>query len=261
MANYNDAQALLQQLKPIINECIENHPNVKAAIKAKKAVVWEQANTTNKTVKVKFLPDIFNEEVAPLTLPYNPQMESYLTTGTVKGKTVSVWYYQSVTNGIVMQDGLWSIREMSASRIVDLIYPVGSIYISANTTSPASLFGGGWQQIEGRFLLGANSTHPLGSMAGTELHTHSVGTPSSNDTSLHALIQFNYDANGNSVLNTDEGDYRRGWLPKRQVTGLSGQKPYDSQQFRSAAVKVVGDTLSASNIPPYLAVNIWQRIS
>lgn len=109
MANYNDAQALLQQLKPIINECIENHPNVKAAIKAKKAVVWEQANTTNKTVKVKFLPDIFNEEVAPLTLPYNPQMESYLTTGTVKGKTVSVWYYQSVTNGIVMQDGLWSI--------------------------------------------------------------------------------------------------------------------------------------------------------
>lgn len=111
MANYNDAQALLQQLKPIINQCIENHPSVKSAIKAKKAVVANVDNpvdTNAKTVKIKFLPDIFNEEVEPLMFPYNPQMETYLTTGTVKGKTVSVWYYQSISNGIVMQDATWS---------------------------------------------------------------------------------------------------------------------------------------------------------
>lgn len=112
MANYNAAQQLLQQLKPIINQCIENHPSVKSAIKAKKAVVANVENpvdTTAKTVKVKFLPDIFNQEVEPFTFPYNPQMESYLTTGMVKGKAVSVWYYQSISNGIVMQDGAWSI--------------------------------------------------------------------------------------------------------------------------------------------------------
>lgn len=103
MANYNDAQALLQQLKPIINQCIENHPSVKSAIKAKKATV-ESVSTTDKTVIVRFPFDS-----TLVTLPYNPQMESYLTTGTVKGKTVSVWFYQSLSNGIVMQDGAWSI--------------------------------------------------------------------------------------------------------------------------------------------------------
>lgn len=103
MVNYKDAQSLLQQLKPIINQCIENHPLVKSAIKAKKATV-DSVNTTTKTVIVRFPFDS-----TLVTLPYNPQMESYLTTGTVKGKTVSVWFYQSLSNGIVMQDGAWSI--------------------------------------------------------------------------------------------------------------------------------------------------------
>ena len=111
MANYNDAQALLQQLKPIINQCIENHPLVKSAIKAKKATV-DSVNTTAKTVTVRFPFDttLVTLSYNPLTtLPYNPRMESYLTTGTVKGKAVSVWFYQSLSNGIVMQDGAWSI--------------------------------------------------------------------------------------------------------------------------------------------------------
>lgn len=103
MVNYNVAQELLQQLKPIINQCIEIHPSVKSAIKAKKATV-ESVNTTEKSVTV-----LFPFDTTLVTLPYNPQMESYLTTGTVKGKTVSVWFYQSLSNGIVMQDGTWSI--------------------------------------------------------------------------------------------------------------------------------------------------------
>ena len=32
-------------------------------------------------------------------------------------------------------------------------YPVGSIYMSVNSTNPGELFGGTWEQIQGRFLL------------------------------------------------------------------------------------------------------------
>ncbi len=108
MSTYSQASQLKAQLTSIINEAIENHPIVKSAIKAKKAVVWETPNTTNKTVKVKFLPDIFNNDVEPSSFPYNSQMESYLVSATPRKTTVSVWYNQSVNNGIVMQDGNWS---------------------------------------------------------------------------------------------------------------------------------------------------------
>ena len=44
----------------------------------------------------------------------------------------------------------------SLSHVAEVIYPVGSIYMSTNSTSPATLFGfGTWTRIEGKFLLGA----------------------------------------------------------------------------------------------------------
>ncbi len=43
-------------------------------------------------------------------------------------------------------------------------YPVGSIYQSASSTSPAALFGGTWEQIASdRVLMGASSSHAAGS--------------------------------------------------------------------------------------------------
>lgn len=51
------------------------------------------------------------------------------------------------------------------------IYPVGAIYISTASTSPAVLFGGTWQVISGRFLIGADSTYPAGKAGGSATHT------------------------------------------------------------------------------------------
>ena len=43
-------------------------------------------------------------------------------------------------------------------------YPVGAIYISTSSTSPASLFGGTWESIASeRVLMGVSSSHGAGS--------------------------------------------------------------------------------------------------
>ncbi|MGB9979361.1 phage baseplate protein [Methanobacterium sp.] len=75
------------------------------------------------------------------------------------------------------------------SDIIDMIYPVGAVYISAVNTNPATLFGGTWVQIKDKFLLSAGDTHSAGSTGGEEthilstaempVHKHDVSIPSS----------------------------------------------------------------------------------
>jgi hypothetical protein len=66
-------------------------------------------------------------------------------------------------------------------------YPVGAIYISASSTSPASLFGGTWESIASeRVLMGVSSSHGAGStvsaglpnIKGAVLDTWHGGSPS-----------------------------------------------------------------------------------
>lgn len=57
------------------------------------------------------------------------------------------------------------------SQILLAAYPVGSIYTSVNATSPDTLFGGVWERIGGRFLLGADSTYTVESTGGEAAHT------------------------------------------------------------------------------------------
>lgn len=65
--------------------------------------------------------------------------------------------------------------------ILEVLYPVGSIYLSKNSTSPASIIGGSWTQIQGAVLgaigesisngYGGNKTISIDQMP---KHKHSV---------------------------------------------------------------------------------------
>ena len=54
------------------------------------------------------------------------------------------------------------------------VYPVGSIYMSVNSTSPAKLFGGTWEQIKDMFLLACGDTYANGAKGGEASHTLTV---------------------------------------------------------------------------------------
>ena len=57
---------------------------------------------------------------------------------------------------------------------VDFIYPIGSIYMSVNSTNPGTLFGGTWSQLKDRFLLGAGNTYTNGNTGGAATVTLTV---------------------------------------------------------------------------------------
>lgn len=76
----------------------------------------------------------------------------------------------------------WKINGVD---LLSVIYPIGSIYMSVNSTSPAELFGGTWEQIKDTFLLGIGTIY-TSDITGGEInhtlsseelpsHTHSIG--------------------------------------------------------------------------------------
>lgn len=60
--------------------------------------------------------------------------------------------------------------------VFDLAYPVGAVYISYVSTSPASLFGGTWEQLTGVFLRAANDTNTGGADSVSHYHWQTLGT-------------------------------------------------------------------------------------
>lgn len=69
------------------------------------------------------------------------------------------------------QTGLKFLSNVGGKSLLDLIYPVGSIYMSAVNTSPASFAGGTWTALpNGYYLRSANGF----STGGANGHTHSV---------------------------------------------------------------------------------------
>lgn len=64
---------------------------------------------------------------------------------------------ESSTSALSARQG--KVLDDKIQGIVDIIYPVGSIYMSRNSTSPASLFGGTWTAIEDKFLMTKGSTY------------------------------------------------------------------------------------------------------
>lgn len=138
--------------------------------------------------------------------------------------------------------------------------PVGSRWIQfSGESTPALRFGGTWVEdttYAGRAFVGSGAGYTLGATGGEATHNHTSGNPTDADTSLHALIQYNY-SNGDTVINETEGNYSAGWTPKQTVV-TSGSRAYAGQQ-RAGAVKVVGNVSTESSMQPYKVITIWKR--
>jgi hypothetical protein len=128
------------------------------------------------------------------------------------------------------------------SGIANMIYPVGSIYMSVNATDPSTLFGGEWERIQDRFLLAAGSAHTAGTTGGNSSHQH-VAPIGYNTSNQWLGISF---AQGDGTVN---------------VNGAFAFYGNAMSTNSGAANWRLAKTDSASNIPPYLAVYVWQRIA
>lgn len=150
------------------------------------------------------------------------------------------------------QDGVQRLVD----KMRDRMYPVDSIYISTNSTSPASLYGGSWERYaQGRVMVSASDTDS-DFTAGT---TGGEKTAPVDLTEMYALwanrgMDFIADVEtipGNTVW--------RSTVKSQQVNH------YASTDVANNGVRVIlpegNNHRRVSAIQPYVAVFIWRRLS
>lgn len=116
------------------------------------------------------------------------------------------------------------------------LHPVGSIFISAENRSPAGMFGGTWEQLKDRFLLGAGDIYGAGGTGGEATHTLTASEmPSHNHTVFGGSEVTTINTNSLAMSGAKLTDYR--------LTGTEGgDQPHN-------------------NMPPFISVYMWKRVS
>lgn len=158
--------------------------------------------------------------------------------------------------------------------IADIIYPIGSIYMSVNSTSPATLFGGTWERWgNGRVAvgvdtsqtefstvekIGGNKTHTL---TAAEMPSHSHSTTSqtlkttSNGNHQHKLLYSrSTTGSGNSARVTTDGD---SWLGN-SATESTGAHTHDVT-IPALTTDSKGSGSAHNNLQPYITCYMWKR--
>ncbi len=122
--------------------------------------------------------------------------------------------------------------------LLNAIYPVGSIYMSVNSTSPSTLFGGTWEQIKDRFLLASGSTYSSGNTGGEATHKLTVSEMPNHNHEMYTFKQ------------TSTEEYTKKYAP---TTSQGWWNTVDDN------LGAVGGGQAHNNMPPYLVVNVWKR--
>lgn len=130
--------------------------------------------------------------------------------------------------------------ESSLTSLLQIVYPIGAIYLSVNDISPASLFGGIWEQIEDTFLLAAGNTYAAGTVGGEAEHTLTESEmPKHNHQIALADGEWAFDTARTAVSTYETVSI--GWMDTTTSYPTGGGKPHN-------------------NMPPYLTVYMWKRI-
>ena len=138
----------------------------------------------------------------------------------------------------------YAIYQQVLAAVVERDHPVGSLYISENPTSPAELYGGTWERIEGRFIMGASDTYPAGSTGGSATKTIAKTNLPNERIDVESLYKKGSPGDIFSVVSITN-----------ELSDGSGMFSHTGNTYP------LGDGTPLDILPPYYSMYIWHRVA
>lgn len=158
--------------------------------------------------------------------------------------------------------------------LLNLVYPVGSIYWSSNNTDPGTLFGGTWQQIKDRFVLAAGDSYSVNNTGGAATVTLSVDNMPSHN---HSFSGYTGEMSGSTsswwdMSGNKNGRNSGGRISSYEIETSNGSRWWDHNIARytinlshnhyiSGTTGPSGSGTAHNNMPPYIVKYCWERIA
>ena len=180
------------------------------------------------------------------------------------------------TNGAMTQKATTDAIEnskLAKTEILNMIYPVGSIYMSVNNVSPQSFLGGTWAVFaQGQTLVGVNpsdsdfsSSNSSGgaktvtlSISQIPRHGHRIGIWNSNNSNYTAAV-VSEDGTYTAAAGAGARNTACSWQSASFKT--AGASFFDGSGDIAGNAHFVGGGGSHNNMPPYITVYMWRRTS
>ena len=146
-----------------------------------------------------------------------------------------------LVDGAVTMDKLAAEVKAAINNVLRSIYAVGDYFITHNDTNPALRFGGTWQLVKDKFLIGAGGDYEILTEGGEASHTLTIDEMPSHNHSLRGsgggTQCFCYYPGGDAIRGGDV---------------------FHAEQ---TTITATGGGQAHNNMPPYRAVYIWVKIS
>jgi len=181
---------------------------------------------------------------------------------------------QEINDGSVV----WTVQNIRPTALDS--YPVGSIYMSVNSTSPADLFGGTWEAMPaGRVLLAQGTSewgveYKAGSTGGEHEHQLSVGeiprfTPTGTLSSAALTGYQNFWSvtwndggplgGASGIISQSTYDGTPGWVGASTGSQKPGRSSINASHAHKLTFESIGGDSAHNIMQPYLSVFMWKR--
>ena len=170
-------------------------------------------------------------------------------------------YYRKNNNASTAIDSSTWHWFMTDENWRDKVYPVGSVYISYKATSPASLFGGTWEQLKNHFLFATNATS--GDKGGTGNGTGTSTSQNNNNTGSTTLTA------AQSGLPAHSHQHKGYRMFSRSTLDTTAVSWGDDDDANGSWTRSAGGTNASqghthtlgnhSHTIPYIEVYVWRR--
>lgn len=134
----------------------------------------------------------------------------------------------------------------------DKIYPIGSVHITTNSVNPSNYFDGEWERIQDTFLLASGATYENGATGGSATVTL---TASQSGVPAHSHKYQDY--NTTYTLKTTN---RKPGTSTAVAYGTSLTAGGGATERTSSNNTAANASQAHNNMPPYLAVYMWERV-